>query len=352
MRTWWGRGGLVLGIAVGLVVALLVAAAPAARAAEIDDLRTAVTSARAAADAATQRYTDAENHVEALGIDIESLQREIDANRERVEALKVMTRDRAVAAYKRRGIDLGGLSVTDPMRRARREKMLEETNARDVAVASKLEVQNDALADRERELEDLRVEARAAQDRLATEQLEVEAQLRAARQALDAFEERLRREEAARQERERALLAAQRASAARDYSGAYVATGLACPIRGPVSFVDSWGAPRATTGVHKGVDLMSPRGTPNVAVVSGRAEMRTGGTSGLGVWLYGDDGTLYYYFHLQAYEGSPRQVQQGEVVGYTGNTGDASGGATHTHFEVHPGGGPAVNPYPTVVAIC
>ena len=97
---------------------------------------------------------------------------------------------------------------------------------------------------------------------------------------------------------------------------------------------------------------MSPRGTPNVAVVSGRAEMRAGGTSGLGVWLYGDDGNLYYYFHLEAYEGGIRRVAQGEVVGYTGNTGDASGGAPHTHFEVHPGGGPAVNPYPTVVAIC
>jgi murein DD-endopeptidase MepM/ murein hydrolase activator NlpD len=119
-----------------------------------------------------------------------------------------------------------------------------------------------------------------------------------------------------------------------------------------VSFVDSWGAPRADTGAHQGVDLMSPRGTPNVAVIGGRVEMHTGGISGNGVWLYGDDGNLYYYFHLDAYEGGARVVKQGDVVGYTGNTGDASGGATHTHFEVHPGGGPAVNPYPTVVAVC
>jgi murein DD-endopeptidase MepM/ murein hydrolase activator NlpD len=340
---WW-VGGLVFVLAAGSV-------APAG-AAEIDDLRNAVAAARDAADAATQRYTDAENHLEQLDIDIESLQREIDTNRRRVAELEAITRDRAVAAYKNRGLDLGAFSVTDPMRRARREKMLQETNARDIAAVNKLEALNDALADREDELYQLREQANAARDRLAAEQLEVEAQLRAARQALDAFEERLRREEAARQERERALLAAQRASTARDYSGAYVATGLVCPIRGPVSFVDSWGAPRATTGRHQGVDLMSPRGTPNVAVVSGRAEMRTGATSGLGVWLYGDDGTLYYYFHLDAYAGSPRQVQQGEVVGYTGNTGDASGGATHTHFEIHPGGGPAVNPYPTVVPIC
>jgi murein DD-endopeptidase MepM/ murein hydrolase activator NlpD len=97
---------------------------------------------------------------------------------------------------------------------------------------------------------------------------------------------------------------------------------------------------------------MATRGTPNHAVVSGNVQMMSGATSGLGAFLYGDDGNLYYYFHLEAYEGGSRHVEQGEVIGYVGNTGDASGGATHTHFEVHPGGGPAVNPYPTVAAIC
>ena len=97
---------------------------------------------------------------------------------------------------------------------------------------------------------------------------------------------------------------------------------------------------------------MAPRGTPNVAVVSGSVTMKSGGISGNGVHLQGDNGDLYYYFHLDAYEGGSRRVAQGEVIGYTGNTGDASGGATHTHFEVHPGGGGAVNPYPVARGIC
>ena len=131
-----------------------------------------------------------------------------------------------------------------------------------------------------------------------------------------------------------------------------VATDFVCPIAGPVAFTDTWGAPRGGGRRHEGTDLMSPFGTPNVAVVSGPFKRHHSGAGGLGVYLHGDDGNTYYYAHLSEVVGPDRRVAQGEVIAKTGNSGNARGGMPHTHFEFHPRGGPAVNSYPLVKAHC
>lgn len=96
--------------------------------------------------------------------------------------------------------------------------------------------------------------------------------------------------------------------------------------------------------------MMSPGGTPLVAVEAGSANFSTNRLGGNAIWLTGASGTKYYYAHLSAWEGSSRSVSQGEVIGYVGKTGNTT--ANHLHFEVHPGGGRAVNPYPYVRRVC
>jgi peptidoglycan LD-endopeptidase LytH len=123
-----------------------------------------------------------------------------------------------------------------------------------------------------------------------------------------------------------------------------------CPVAGPSAFGDTFGAPRPGGRRHEGVDMMSPYGTPVVAVVSGFADMRQTSLGGNSISLAGDDGNRYFYAHLSSWEGSSRNVAAGEVVGYVGHTGDTT--ANHLHFEIHPGGGAAVDPYPTVRQHC
>jgi peptidoglycan LD-endopeptidase LytH len=126
--------------------------------------------------------------------------------------------------------------------------------------------------------------------------------------------------------------------------------GWVCPVNGAVAFGDTWGSPRPNGRHHQGVDMMAASWTPLVAVVAGFVRMKTDPLGGNVASLNGVDGTRYYYAHLSSWEGGDRNVSAGDVVGYVGHTGDTQ--ANHLHLEIHPHGGSAVNPYPTVRRYC
>jgi peptidoglycan LD-endopeptidase LytH len=128
----------------------------------------------------------------------------------------------------------------------------------------------------------------------------------------------------------------------------------ACPVEPPYSYVDTWGAARSSGRTHEGTDIMAPRGAKELAYTDGViSREHTNTLGGIVLWLDGDNGDEYYYAHLSGYavpQGT--RVRAGQHIAYVGNTGDARYTAPHLHFEVHPGGGAAVNPYPYVKRVC
>lgn len=122
------------------------------------------------------------------------------------------------------------------------------------------------------------------------------------------------------------------------------------PLAGPSTFGDDWLASRPGGRYHEGIDLFAARGTPVLAVADGTL-FRVGysGISGNRFWLRDAAGTEFFYAHLDGYSSAAREgatVSRGTVLGYNGDTGDAKGTSPHVHFEIHPGGGGPVRPYP------
>jgi LysM repeat protein len=128
-------------------------------------------------------------------------------------------------------------------------------------------------------------------------------------------------------------------------------TSLRCPVQGRVTFMNDWGFPRSGGRFHEGNDFFASRGTPAVAVANGLASQKTGSMAGRQVTLRGDDGSTYYYMHLDRFGASGR-VEAGTEIGYVGSSGNAAGTSPHVHFEMHRPDGAAVNPYPHVRAAC
>ena len=112
---------------------------------------------------------------------------------------------------------------------------------------------------------------------------------------------------------------------------------------------------------HEAIDILEPRGTPVLAVVSGTVRKlflsKPGGNT---IYEFDESGIYcYYYAHLDGYAKELREgmrVERGDVIGFVGSTGDADPRTPHLHLAIFDLGperlwwkGKAVNPYPGLV---
>ena len=123
--------------------------------------------------------------------------------------------------------------------------------------------------------------------------------------------------------------------------------GAVFPVLGNYYYTDDWHAPRGGH-LHMGIDIVAAYGTPVVAVMDGHiSSMASGGAGGIDLFLTTARGDSFLYCHFCSYAYGlhvGQKVKAGQVIGYVGATGDATG--PHLHFEIHPGGGAAINPFP------
>ena len=130
--------------------------------------------------------------------------------------------------------------------------------------------------------------------------------------------------------------------------------GYICPIAGCGGhFTSGYGFRSSPGGIgstnHGGIDLSIPVGTPLRAMRAGTVT-DAGWYGGCGMRIVVDygNGVSSWYCHLSGFAASPgQQVGAGEVVAWSGNTGNSTG--PHLHLEIHLGG-VRVNPYPWLAA--
>jgi hypothetical protein len=138
------------------------------------------------------------------------------------------------------------------------------------------------------------------------------------------------------------------------------------PVLGAASYTDDFGDLRPG-GPHQGIDMVAAKKSLALAAEAGKVKFwTTSASAGCMLYLHGTSGTTYYYIHLNndltrgnddrgkcvagtAYATGLKdgaKVAAGQPVGFVGDSGDAEGSHAHLHFEMHPGGGKAVDGYP------
>ncbi len=309
---------------------------------ELDAAKAELAQVQAELDRATAAWNDAVTRLGETRDDITQTRVRIGSIERRLQHIQERLSDRAVAAFTTgpaSTIDLL-LSSASFTEFSDRLEFLGSVTQGDVDLS--LEERN-AQEDLRREREDL--------VSLSERQADAAAALRSAQQSIDAqfgriqdrvagLTARYREEVAARQELQ---ILGQRVDPSSPIQ--------VCPVAGPNSFVDSFGWPRPGGRTHQGIDLISPFGTPIVAAHPGVVSHSSSVLGGNQAYVRASSGTYTFYAHLSSYSSASGSVGAGTVIGYVGSTGDA-GSTNHLHFEYHPGGGAAVDPYQMLLGVC
>lgn len=129
-------------------------------------------------------------------------------------------------------------------------------------------------------------------------------------------------------------------------------------IAGEATWVDTWGAPRYGPGPlvrsHEGQDVFCDYGDPVLAPVAGVLSMSDGGLGGITSRVHLSDGSYWYLTHLSDWNREQfvtgDQVQEGDVIGYCGNSGNAETTPPHVHFGWYQPSGKAKDPMRQLIA--
>jgi peptidoglycan LD-endopeptidase LytH len=112
--------------------------------------------------------------------------------------------------------------------------------------------------------------------------------------------------------------------------------------------VDTWGGERSEGRKHEGVDIFAPIGTAIYSSTDGiviqKGWNRLGGKT---VTIWGAGNKRYYYAHLSKYANikNGQIITRGTVIGFVGNSGDASSTPPHLHFGIYDKNWKASNPF-------
>lgn len=123
-----------------------------------------------------------------------------------------------------------------------------------------------------------------------------------------------------------------------------------CPVKKGETVYDDFGDDRGGHK-HEGNDITADKGTKVIAPFPGELEQLKADGAGKYVKVTSDDGSFMYGMHLKKYKGDEGKVKTGDVIGLVGSSGNA-GSVNHLHFEWHPDGKKAMDPYPYLADVC